>query len=236
MKLVILNGIKEGIKDAFIKQDNYNLTIGYPSTEGEFMWYIDGNSGKFSKCHTYLNSTVLPENAGIFKVYDNVAELFWCTGDINIIKQRFQELTGFNITDNPNVSEPEKTEAEQLEPAEIFEMPLSETEKAPDNFWECNEISFNEIFNSNPENTVLNELIPGSKWVTITDDNYVFGVIYDENQLPLYLCYGFPLPWSETPPEKLEGYCQWIPVDFQKPHDDGFWVIYINAQTGERVR
>ena len=90
----------------------------------------------------------------------------------------------------------------------------------------------------NPEEEEMNLLIPGSKWVRIREDDvaYIMGIIYDEDGTPMYLCYGFPEPWSENPPENLEGYSQWIPLDCAHPHDQGYWVIYINAKTGERVR
>ena len=226
MRLINLKSIKEGVKDAFIKLDFCNLIIGYPFQEGNFTWYIDGNSGDFSKCHAYLKCEKDPENVGIFRISDNNAELFWYLGDINKVKEQFQKVTGFNLVDE--IDMPEKIETDE---SILFEE-LPKT--PPESFWDCNESAFTELFNSNPENIILSELIPGSKWVDV--DDYVLGVIYDEADLPLYICYGFPLPWSENPPEKLEGYCQWIPVDFQKPHDNGFWVIYINAQTGERVK
>ncbi len=113
---------------------------------------------------------------------------------------------------------------------------LAPQKKAPESFWDCNEDKFNGLFSNYPENENLTGLIPGSKWVDIEDEGYVFGVIYDENNSPMYICYGFPLPWDEEPPERLEGYCQWIPVNCTRPHDDGYWVIYINAKTGERIK
>jgi hypothetical protein len=113
---------------------------------------------------------------------------------------------------------------------------LAPPEKTPESFWDCNEDKFNGLFEKYSENENLTTLIPGSKWVDVNEEGYVFGVIYDENNSPMYICYGFPLPWGEEPPEKLEGYCQWIPVDCTSPHDDGYWVIYINAKTGERIR
>ena len=224
MRLINLKSIKEGIKDAFIRLDFCNSIIGYPFEEGNFTWYIDGFSGDFFKRHAYFKGEKNPENVGIFRISDNNAELFWYLGDVNKVKEQFQKVTGFNIPDE--TVKPQKED----EPILFEELPKT----PPESFWDCNQLSFNELLSSNPENVTLSQLIPGSKWVNV--DDYVLGVIYDEADLPLYICYGFPLPWSENPPEKLEGYCQWIPVDFQKPHDDGFWVIYINAQTGERVK
>ncbi len=109
---------------------------------------------------------------------------------------------------------------------------------SPETYWECNEKELVQLLENNPEEKYMSDLIPGSKWVKIAQDDakYILGVIYDEDSKPMYICYGFELGWSEEPPEKLEGYCQWIPKDCAKPHDEGYWVVYVNAKTGERVR
>lgn len=131
-----------------------------------------------------------------------------------------------------SVSEQE-TETAQGTP-EVISAPQQE----PNTYWDCNEAAFLKMLEENPEEEEMNLLIPGSKWVRIHEDGveYIMGIIYDEDGTPMYLCYGFPEPWSETPPENLDGYSQWIPLDCAHPHDQGYWVIYINAKTGERVR
>lgn len=118
-------------------------------------------------------------------------------------------------------------------PAHDFSMPVNLKDE-PNSFWDVNKEEFLSIFSSSPEDDCLSTLIPGSKWVS--RENYVLGIIYDEYSSPMYLCYGFSLPWSETPPESLEGYSQWIPRDCTRPHENGYWVVYVNARTGERVR
>ncbi len=229
MSLLVLESTVKGRPDAFIKLDElYYSLIGYPKAEGNFMWLIDNESGKFSNRHAYLKGIKNPRFAGIFRVIDNKYELYWVLGDINLTKQKFEALTAFEPFEDI-IKEPE--EALPDEPPI-----LNITEAPPDTFWDCNKSSYEELFKNNPENLALSELIPGSRWVNVTEDDYVFGIIYDEDSLPLYLCYAFPLPWSDTPPEKLEGYCQWIPLDFTSPHDNGYWVIYVNAKTGERVK
>ena len=128
----------------------------------------------------------------------------------------------------------QKAETVQEEASAVFSVPRQE----PNTYWDCNEASFLKMLEENPEEEEMNLLIPGSKWVRIREDDvaYIMGIIYDEDGTPMYLCYGFPEPWSENPPENLEGYSQWIPLDCAHPHDQGYWVIYINAKTGERVR
>lgn len=223
MRLLILDNVEKGKPDAFIKlEDICFSTIAYPKADGEYMWLIDNETGFFSCHHAYFKAKKSPQLIAIFKISGENYELCWISGDISEAKKRFSKLTGLceNI----------------IEPEPIRDEPIIYTENAPETFWDCNAESFNKLFSKNPENIELSELIPGSKWVNVEEENYVFGIIYNDDEAPLYLCYAFPLPWSETPPEKLEGYCQWIPIDFTCPHDNGYWVIYINATTGERVK
>ncbi|MBR2860557.1 MAG: hypothetical protein IKB86_01820 [Clostridia bacterium] len=142
--------------------------------------------------------------------------------------------------DNQTTSIAEETAEIQSETNTIDEIKqvLGEEKKAPDSYWECNQEYFLQALDKNEPEELLNSLIPGSKWVKINEEDaeYVLGVIFDENEEPMYLCYGFNLPWSEEPPTKLEGYCQWIPIDCAKPHESGYWVIYVNAKTGERIK
>lgn len=107
----------------------------------------------------------------------------------------------------------------------------------PTSFWECSAAAMEQLFEERPAEEELAMLIPGSRWAQVENDGapYIVGMIYDDDREPLFLCYGFPMPWAEDPPEVLEGYSQWVPKDFSHPHDDGYWMIYVNARTGERV-
>ena len=238
MKLIILNSVTNDKPDAFIRLEKCNLlTIGFPKTDGKFMWLIDEKTGNFTNCHHYLHWETALKSAGIFKINETSAQLCWYFGDKENVETRFKNLTGLQIFCEEATPQPQEIEViPEITANDPEPLTIAKTENPPDNFWDCNKESFMEILNNNPENLTLSALIPGSVWVDITDENYIFGIIYDENNFPMYLCYGFSLPWSETPPENLEGYCQWIPLDFLAPHDEGFWVIYINAKTGERVR
>ncbi len=142
-----------------------------------------------------------------------------------------------------DVSEHENFEKENVENSEskdflsygtVEKLSSFSPDNVPDSFWEVNETEINKLLNTLPEDENMASLIPGSKWVKA--EEYLLGVIYDEYSVPLYLCYGFDFPWSENPPEKLKGYSQWIPKDCTKPHENGYWVIYVNAKTGERVK
>lgn len=89
----------------------------------------------------------------------------------------------------------QKAETVQEEASAVFSVPRQE----PNTYWDCNEASFLKMLEENPEEEEMNLLIPGSKWVRIREDDvaYIMGIIYDEDGTPMYLCYGFPEPWSE---------------------------------------
>lgn len=240
MKLLALKGLKGSRNDAFIRQDASGFTtLGFEKTEGNFVFIIDSLYGEISNCHSYLKYDKEIKNAGIFRFNEDSACLYWYLGDKDFLLKRFKSIYKFNVTEEETPILPEEVlEAEEVleEETPVEEEILTQRIEVSDSFWDCNKESYLEILDKNPENQILNQLIPGSRWVNVIEDNYAFGVIYDENDIPMYLCYGFSLPWSETPPEKLEGYCQWIPLDFLMPHEEGYWVIYINANTGERVK
>ncbi len=265
MELMILKNVSDNMKEAFVKlEDNCRLTVGFVGEKGRYAFVSDCFYEFSHRPVLYIEGNTLPRDCGIFLIEDDKAYTMCFSGDLNQVKNRLKNYTVFDEKANVKIKAPnsENThENELLEPNSIVEMPvetndldekaepeykstgyvlpddfLAPPEKTPESFWDCNEEKFNELFKNNPENKNLTGLIPGSKWVNVEADGYVLGIIYDENNLPMYICYGFPLPWGEEPPEKLEGYCQWIPIDCTRPHDDGYWVIYINAKTGERIK
>lgn len=93
-----------------------------------------------------------------------------------------------------------------------------------------------DLFDNYPRLDELEELIPNSKWVKIDFENngneYVLGLIYDGFDLK-YICYGVPGTFNSEPPKQL-GECQWLPLNPKSP-SDGYWVIYQDANTGEKV-
>lgn len=249
-KLIVLNNSDERVKEGFIKlEDGKYLTIAFLGEKGDYRYFIDGKIGDFNfKNHCKINSSVIPKNAGIFLINGDIAYLTLFYGDKDRIKSEFSKATNLTIGDvlDISVTTETKTEAEQpeinKEPAYKetgYVLPedfIAPPQEIPESFFDCNKDKFNEILSLNQPNQILMDLIPESKWVDVTDENYTFGIIFDENDSPLYICYGFKLGWSEEPPEKLEGYSQWIPLDYNDPQGHGLWVIYINAQTGERLK
>ena len=92
-----------------------------------------------------------------------------------------------------------------------------------------------DLFDNYPRVDELEELIPNSKWVKIDFENngneYVLGLIYDGFDLK-YICYGVPGDKDNMPTHL--GNCQWLPLNPKLP-SDGYWVIYQDATTGDKV-
>lgn len=102
---------------------------------------------------------------------------------------------------------------------------------APENYYRKNRAMFCELMNSNPHITSLEELMPGSRWITVPE-GYIVGIICDERCAPLYICYGVEGQSSQQPPDDLKDYCHWLSLPCS---DTGWWVLYQNAVTGEAL-
>ncbi len=81
----------------------------------------------------------------------------------------------------------------------------------------------------------MEKLLPSSRFVKIavedSDKYYCVGLVGS----PDYICYAVPAVYTPQPPEELDGYCQWLPTDENRPEGDGFWVIYQDAVSGDSV-
>lgn len=95
-----------------------------------------------------------------------------------------------------------------------------------------------ELFEQYPKEEFLTKIIPHSKWVRVDYEKnghfYVVGLIYEEGILK-YICYGMPGMWEERPPKEMEGVCQWLPLDSEKPKDFGYWLSYQDADNGANI-
>ncbi len=138
----------------------------------------------------------------------------------------------------------------------IVEQPPEDAVKEPDesmvghetetNESEVNEVIFFEklkpqidkLFEKNPIEDNLQNLIPSSKWVKVEyeddGDFFVFGLLYDENENVKYVCYGVPAVFEEEPPKELAGYPIWLPLN--RKEGFGYWLTYQDAITGEPVK
>ena len=95
------------------------------------------------------------------------------------------------------------------------------------------------LFEKYPEEEILKQIVPDSKWVKIDYEDkgeyYVVGLLYENNKIK-YVCYGVPGMYSKEPPDELRGFSQWLPIDASKEDGFGYWITYQDADSGENVQ
>lgn len=105
-------------------------------------------------------------------------------------------------------------------------------------FYERINPQIEKMFANNKEETVLNEILPNSKFCKVEFDDgtgyYVFGIIYDDGT-PKYLCYGLPAQRDSEPPTELSNLYQWLPIDATNENGDGYYMMYQDAITGKNI-
>jgi hypothetical protein len=116
----------------------------------------------------------------------------------------------------------------------VFE---EKTQKNPQ-FFEKLKPQIDKMFDKNPVEENLQNIIPNSKWVRVDCDEgdfYVFGIVYDKNQIAKFVCYGVPAIYEENPPEEVTGFPFFVPLSEGKSDGFGYWLSFQDAQTGEPV-
>lgn len=105
-----------------------------------------------------------------------------------------------------------------------------------DNFYCAVRSQLDEIFVCYPEESKLKTLVKDSKWARIDYENgyYVVGVI-SENDEVKYICYGIPGIYVVKPPAEVKDIARWLPLDINKPRDEGYWLTYQDAKTGKTL-
>lgn len=106
------------------------------------------------------------------------------------------------------------------------------------NFYNMIAEQLHELFDRYPPENNLNKLLENSQWVKIDTDivnkHYVVGVIKKDNDIK-YICYGVPGTYNQEPPIEMREYSQWLPTDISDPYNNGYWVMYQDADTGENI-
>lgn len=115
---------------------------------------------------------------------------------------------------------------------------VSEPEIKEESFFDDIKEQIDTLFNKYPEEEILKEIIPDSKWVKIDYEDkgeyYVVGLMYEDGRVK-YVCYGVPSMYKEEPPKELRGFCTWLPLDTTKQEGFGYWITYQDAVSGENV-
>ncbi len=129
---------------------------------------------------------------------------------------------------------------EKLKNDEAIEEETEEIQaEEKDNFYFKLKPQIDKLFENNPIEKNLEEMIPSSKWVKVEyeddGDFYVFGLLY-EGDVIKYVCYGVPAIFEEEPPKELSGYPIFLPLDKNNQKGFGYWLTYQDAETGEPIK
>ncbi len=129
---------------------------------------------------------------------------------------------------------------EKLKNDETIEEETEEIQaEEKDNFYFKLKPQIDKLFENNPIEKNLEEMIPSSKWIKVEyeddGDFYVFGLLY-EGDVIKYVCYGVPAIFEEEPPKELSGYPIFLPLDKNNQKGFGYWLTYQDAETGEPIK
>ncbi len=99
---------------------------------------------------------------------------------------------------------------------------------------------FDVLFSQNEHFSELENMIEGTEWVKVMfdkngSDHYILGKIFDGDVIT-HIAYGtYAEKQKEKPPQGLEQFCQFLPLDPQNELSSGYYVMYQDAITGENV-
>lgn len=117
---------------------------------------------------------------------------------------------------------------------------LKEKIENTDNFLEMIKPQLDALFSQNEHFKELEESLEGTEWVKVNCnedgfDHYILGKLYDGGVVT-HIAYGtYAENQKQSPPQGLEQYCQFLPLDPQDENSAGYYVMYQDAITGENV-
>ena len=107
----------------------------------------------------------------------------------------------------------------------------------PDGYYLAVKREIDELFQKYPRDKTLNGAFACSEWVRIQGSQkspeYLVGVLREDGQAR-YICYALAAEDKTAPPSEIKNVCTFVPTS---PYsDNGFFVIFQSAATGECVR
>jgi len=120
---------------------------------------------------------------------------------------------------------------------DVDEEDNKETSNNKTDFLSSIEGQIDELLNNYEEEKALEEMIENSKFVKVNSEGenfYIFGVIYENNQIR-YIVYGIPGEFSVKPEDEYKSYYQWLPLNPDNPEGYGYYLMYQDAITGDQI-
>lgn len=218
----------EKIEDAFVSKKPQDTSTLYVQENAEKIeTIIDKN------LEEDMNETYFDECAKC-----KYREAFY--SDCETLRENSEILTNKTKTNDSN-DDFQDNDNEQKENKDENELEKGENEQEEEkDFYDQVKDQVETLFEKYNPDESLKEIIPNSKWVKVTydgDENfYVLGLISDKNQVLKYISYGVPSSDSNTPPDDLSDYAQWLPKDVNNIHKEGYWIVFQDAKTGETLK
>ena len=233
-----LNDIVENnkIEQAFVQTKPEDVSSLYVEDEEEQIERIIDKNLEEDSNTTYYD---LCSNCKYRKVFYESGDCVCCSSksetknevDDSVLNNN---LKGFNV-DN------EKNKVRLEEDEEINDkLELIDEEKFKESFYKQIKNQIDTLFNRYERDSLLEKIIPNSRWVKVDYDKnqeyYVLGLIYEDEEEPVYISYGIPSNNSNNPPEDLKEFAQWLPIDFNNPDKEGYWIVYQDAVDGKTLK
>lgn len=169
----------------------------------------------------YDDETVATKN--YYEEKENERELLSKTGDNacpESANQEPREKTGLDVAQNDD--------ATQL---------LRPIKTDPDGYYRSVKQELDGLFKKYPRDKTLDGAFSCSEWVRVRGSakspQYLVGVLREDGCVH-YICYALAAEDKNAPPEEIKNVCAFVPIS--PYNDDGFFVIFQSATSGECVR
>lgn len=137
-----------------------------------------------------------------------------------------------------NIEENEETPIKQkVKEEKPIEEPIEEPKNSASPFFDSIQEQIDDIFEQFPKDEFLTNIIPSSKWAKVdTGENvsYSVGILTDGEDV-LFIGYAVQGDYADEPPKELNKNAQFVPLDFTKPKEKGYWMMYQSAKDGSNV-
>ena len=185
--------------------DNHVILSG-----GTYAGYYFNDNSVFSNIENLENSTPQKEYSYNEECCDKCSNCKYKEFFYN--SNKLTQATDFEPEENENIEE----KSENIENNYIFQSILPQ---------------FQYIFENYNADEQLNNLIPESKFVKITEngEEYSIGAIYEQEEIK-YICYAVKANYNTPAPEELGENYQWLPIEKEDPLSEGFYIVFQDAK------
>ena len=135
----------------------------------------------------------------------------------------YSQTTTFDLKENVNSDEPKTNkQVEPIHQSNNFQQKTIVESLVP---------QFKYVFENYPQDEILCNLIPNSRFVKISENNeeYSIGAIYQEDEMK-YICYAVRCDYNSPVPTEIGPHYQWLPLDKEDPLSEGYYMVFQDTQ------